>query len=95
MSAYVYILECADGRYYTGSTRNLEERLDQHHSGKGSVYTKTRLPIKLIYVEEFENVGDAFYREKQIQGWNRKKKEALIAEDFNKLVPLSRNKSVE
>jgi putative endonuclease len=75
---FTYILECSDGSYYTGSTNNLELRLQQHNDGFGSKYTARRLPIKLLYYEKFARVDYAFYREKQIQGWNRKKKEALM-----------------
>ena len=75
---WMYILKCADGSYYTGSTNNLELRIAQHKAGEGGNHTKKRLPVKLVYYEEYENVADAFYREKQVQGWSRKKKEALI-----------------
>lgn len=75
---WMYILLCADGSYYTGSTNNLERRILQHQLGEGSNHTKNRLPVKLIYYEEYERIDLAFYREKQIQGWSRKKKEALI-----------------
>lgn len=75
---YLYILECADGSYYTGSTNNLELRLAQHQAGKGANHTQKHLPVKLVYFEEYERIDQAFYREKQVQGWSRKKKEALI-----------------
>lgn len=78
MNGWVYILESADGSYYTGSTSNLELRLAQHQAGEGSNHTKKRLPVKLIYFEEFQRIDNAFYREKQVQGWGRNKKEALI-----------------
>jgi putative endonuclease len=78
MKAYMYILECADGSYYTGSTTDLERRLAQHQAGVGANHTKKRLPVKLVYYEEFARIDEAFNREKQIQGWSRKKKEALI-----------------
>lgn len=78
MRGWMYILECADGSYYTGSTNNLELRLAQHQNGEGANHTKKRLPVKLLYYEEFQRIDEAFYREKQVQGWNRKKKEALI-----------------
>jgi len=74
----MYILECSDGSYYTGSTNNLELRLQQHQSGIGANHTKKRLPVSLVYYEEYQRVDEAFYREKQVQGWSRKKKEALI-----------------
>ena len=75
---YVYILKCSDGSYYTGSTTDLERRIQQHQVGEGANYTKRRRPVKLIYFEEYDRIDVAFYREKQIQGWSRRKKEALI-----------------
>jgi len=78
MKGWMYILECADGSYYTGSTNNLERRFAQHQNGEGANHTKKRLPVKLVYFEEYDRVQDAFYREKQVQGWSRKKKQALI-----------------
>lgn len=75
---YMYILECADGSYYTGSTKDLEKRLWEHQNMLGANYTKKRLPVKLVYYEEYQRIDEAFYREKQVQGWSRKKKEALI-----------------
>lgn len=89
MKAYTYILECSDGTYYTGSTKDLELRLQQHQNGQGANHTKKRLPVKLVYVEEFQRIGEAFYREKQIQGWSRKKKEALIEGNQNILPKLA------
>lgn len=74
----MYILQCCDDSYYTCSTNNLELRLVQHQSGEGANHTKKRLPVKLVYVEEYARIDEAFYREKQVQGWSRKKKEALI-----------------
>ncbi len=89
MKGYMYILECADGSYYTGSTNDLERRLEQHQNGEGANHTKKRLPVQLVYFEEFQRIDDAFYREKQVQGWNRKKKEALINGFQEKLPELS------
>ena len=77
--AWMYILKCADGSYYVGSTKNLELRIAQHQSGKGSRYTSGRLPVELVYGEEYERVVDAYAREKQVQNWSRAKREALIA----------------
>ncbi|PKN89320.1 MAG: hypothetical protein CVU51_00865 [Deltaproteobacteria bacterium HGW-Deltaproteobacteria-1] len=90
MKGYIYILLCSNGQYYTGSTNNIEIRLVQHQNGEGSNYTKRHLPVELVYVEEFDNIKDAFYREKQIQGWSRKKKEALINGEYSKLPELSK-----
>ncbi|TGL65094.1 GIY-YIG nuclease family protein [Leptospira jelokensis] len=82
---YMYILVCSDGSYYTGSTKYLNRRLDQHQMGEGANYTKKRLPVKLIYFEAYSRIDHAFYREKQIQGWSRKKKESLMSQDFQEL----------
>jgi putative endonuclease len=90
---YVYILECSDGSYYTGSTIDMETRINQHNSGQGANHTKKRLPVKLVYLEEFQRIDDAFYREKQVQGWSRKKKEALIDNKFEELNKLSECKN--
>ena len=76
--AWMYILKCADGSYYVGSTRNLDLRMSQHQSGKGSRYTSGRLPVELVYTEEYDRVIDAYAREKQVQNWGRPKREALI-----------------
>lgn len=78
MKGYMYILECVDGSYYTGSTKDLQIRLAQHQAGEGANHTKKRLSVKLVYFEEYNRIDEAFYREKQVQGWSRKKKEALI-----------------
>ena len=81
----MYILECADGSYYTGSTKDLGRRRSEHQNSHGANYTKKRLPVKLVYVEEFSRIDEAFYREKQVQGWSHKKKKALIESDIDKL----------
>ena len=86
---YLYILECSDGTYYTGSTKDFSRRFEQHQAGEGSLYTRKRLPLKVLYVEEFPAINEAFYREKQIQGWSRAKKEALIQGRRNCLHKLS------
>ncbi|MBE9114135.1 GIY-YIG nuclease family protein [Nodosilinea sp. LEGE 07298] len=86
---YTYILECADGSYYTGSTWNLEKRLWEHQNRLGANYTAKRLPVKLVYAEECDRIDQAFYREKQIQGWSRKKKQALIVGAWDQLADLS------
>ncbi|MGK9475364.1 GIY-YIG nuclease family protein [Melioribacter sp. OK-6-Me] len=90
MKGYVYILRCSDGSYYTGSTNDLERRLWQHQNGEGANYTKKRLPVELVYYEEYERIDEAYYREKQIQGWSRKKKEALIEGRFEDLSVLAK-----
>ena len=88
---FMYILECSNGAYYTGSTVNLELRLKQHQNGEGANFTKKHLPVKLIYFEEFNRIDVAFYREKQVQEWSRKKKQALIDGKSSELPELSKN----
>ncbi len=90
MKGWMYILECSDGSYYTGSTINLQLRLTQHRAGEGANHTKKRLPVKLVYFEEYLRIDEAFYREKQVQGWSRKKKEALINGMSEKLEELAK-----
>ena len=92
MSGWLYILECADGTYYVGSTRNLEHRIYQHTQGEGSKYTAKRMPIKLVCAIEFPDVNEAYQREKQVQGWSRAKREALIKGEFDKLPELAKKK---
>ena len=87
---YMYILQCSNGAYYTGSTIDLDKRLAQHQAGEGANFTKKHLPVSLVYYEEFQRIDDAFYREKQVQGWSRAKKEALIKGETNLLNELSK-----
>ena len=75
---YMYILRCDDSSYYTRSTWHIEQRLEEHNTGRGANYTARRLPVELIYYEYYERIDEAFYREKQVQGWTRRKKEALM-----------------
>lgn len=64
---YIYILECTDGTYYVGSSWHVLERLEQHNDGPGSVYTRSRLPVTSVHVEEYPSIADAFGREEQVQ----------------------------
>ncbi len=86
---YVYILKCSDDSFYTGSTINVEKRIIEHQDGKGANYTQKRLPVTLVFIEAFTSITEAFNREKQIQGWSRAKKQALIDENFDKLPELA------
>jgi putative endonuclease len=79
MKGYMYILKCANDSYYTGSTKQLDIRIAQHQAGEGANHTKKYGPVELVYFEEYDRIDTAFYREKQIQGWSRKKKEMLIS----------------
>ena len=78
MKAYMYILNCADGSYYTGSTTELDARVVQHQNGEGSIYTRERLPVKLVHFEEYPRIDREFWREQQVKKWSRKKKEAAF-----------------
>ncbi len=75
---YVYILQCSDGSYYVGSTTDLERRLFEHQNGLIKGYTEARRPVELVWTAEFPTEHDAFLRERQVKGWSRAKKEALI-----------------
>ena len=90
--AWMYTLECADGSYYVGSTKDLERRISEHLLGLGSRYTSGRLPIKLVYGEEYKRITDAYYREKQVQNWSRAKREALINGNAKLLPHLAKKK---
>ncbi len=91
MGGYMYILLCSTGEYYTGSTKNLKKRVAEHQRGEGANFTKARLPVKLEYFEKYNRIDDAFYREKQVQGWRRQKKKALIQGDPQLLPFLARS----
>ena len=91
--AYLYILLCADGSYYVGTTvGGLERRLAEHDAGTFDGYTARRRPVKLLF-QHFERLEDAAAAERQIKGWRREKKEALIRGDYTSLQELSRRTS--
>ena len=91
MSAYFYILCCSDGSYYAGTTRDsLEARVGQHQLGILDGYTASRRPVTLVFYQEFQTVEDAIAAERQVKGWRREKKEALIRRDFALLPALAR-----
>ncbi len=80
MKFFIYILECKDGTLYTGSTKDLDNRLVQHNNGNGAKYTRCRCPCKLVYSEEFETRSEAIHREREIKKLPRKEKLNLIKE---------------
>jgi len=88
------MLKCADASYYVGHTDNIEQRLSQHKSGKISGYTATRLPVELVWMENFNSREEAFFAERKIKGWSRKKKEALIHGDWQAISEFSKNRQV-
>lgn len=75
---FTYVLLCADKTFYTGSTWDLIIRLREHKNGEGSSYTSRRLPVRVVYYEQYERIGDAFLREKKILGWTHGKKRMLV-----------------
>jgi putative endonuclease len=90
VSTFVYILRCADGSYYVGRTReSLETRVAQHNAGTFGGYTARRRPVQLVFHQEFAHITDAIAAERQVKGWRRAKKEALIRGDFHLLPMLS------
>ncbi len=90
MRYWIYILRCADGSYYTGHTDNLEKRMAEHLAAEIAGYTATRLPVVLVYSESFASREEALAREREIKGWNRRKKEALIRMDWVEVSRLAR-----
>lgn len=91
--SWVYILKCSDGSYYTGCTTNLEKRIQEHNFNKYDNYTSARLPVELVYSQQFANINDAIAAERQIKGWSKSKKVALIKGDFDLLHNLAECKN--
>ena len=89
---FVYILKCKDNSFYTGFTNNLERRLYEHNAGLSKEsYTYDKRPVELVWYEMFTEPTQAILIEKKIKGWSRRKKQALIDEDWDKLVKYSKN----
>jgi putative endonuclease len=87
----VYILRCADNSFYTGITNNVEKRFAQHQEGYDpDSYTYSRRPVELVYCADFLDPKQAIAFEKQVKGWSRAKKEALIAGNWNKITELAK-----
>jgi predicted GIY-YIG superfamily endonuclease len=91
MSFHVYILLCADASYYIGHTDDLETRIADHTCGGISVYTRKRRPVTLAFSESFATREEALARERQLKGWSRAKKEALIKGNWTRLKELARH----
>ena len=94
---FTYILECADGTYYVGSTWDLERRISEHNEGLGAAYTRLRRrrPVRLVWSEWFDRIEDAYLFEKRVQGWSRKKREALIEGRYAELPALAHRRRRE
>lgn len=90
MSVHVYILLCADGSFYTGSSPVFERRVAEHQAGEGGTWTAKRVPVRLVFSEEIPTLREAFEAERQIKGWRRAKKMALIEGKFELLPDLAR-----
>lgn len=95
MSFAAYLLRCADGSYYAGHADDLNRRLGQHQSGECGGYTAARLPVALLWSQEFVTREEALTAEQQIKGWSRAKKEALIAGDWGRVSVLAKKRFVK
>jgi len=93
MSFWVYLLECSDGSYYTGHTDDLEARIDQHACGSiPSCYTYKRRPFSMVFSQPFETREEALAAERQIEGWGRGKKSAMIRGDWTEVSRLAQSR---
>lgn len=90
---HVYILRCADGSYYVGSTEDLKGRENAHNNGRGAKYTFLRRPVQLVCSESYDSLEKSMGRERQLKRWSRTKKEALIIRDAARLKQLSKRRS--
>jgi putative endonuclease len=95
MGVYVYMLRCADGSYYVGSATgdDLAQRVDQHNARTHKGYTFSRRPVVLVWSEHFDRITDGIAAERQLKGWSRAKKEALLRSDWTRVAELSRRRS--
>ena len=91
--AYTYILQCSDNSFYTGVTNDIERRVFEHQNGMNKCYTSKRLPVKLVWCSEYIDFSSAIALEKQIKGWRRAKKIALINGNWDELIELSKSYS--
>ncbi len=90
ISHFVYILRCSDGSYYVGVASDLHDRVATHNAGRGPRFTSLRLPVSLVFSEPYPSLSSAKRRERQLKGWSRAKKEALMRGDRQSLRELSR-----
>lgn len=89
---WMYILRCSDGSFYIGHTDDLERRLGEHHAGRFQCYTQSRLPVALVHSQTFGTREEALAAERQVRGWSRAKKQALIDGDWTRVSELARGK---
>ncbi|MDX9694312.1 MAG: GIY-YIG nuclease family protein [Bacteroidales bacterium] len=91
---FVYILKCSDESYYTGVTNDLERRMNEHQNGVNKEsYTHNRRPVELVFYNDFNDINQAIAFEKKVKGWTRKKKEAIIDDNWEKLKELAECKN--
>ena len=88
---YMYILKCFDGLYYVGHTDDIKKKIAMHNEGNVTIFTQRRLPIELVFMQDFATRAEAIEMEQRVKGWSRKKKEALINGNWNELIRLSRS----
>jgi len=87
---FVYILKCNDGSFYTVLTNNIEQRIAEHNNKQGGEYTALRTPVDVVFLESFPSKSEAIILERQIKGWSRKKKQALIEGNWSKIAHLAK-----
>jgi len=92
MTFWAYMLYCGDRSFYVGHADNLEARIAAHQAGSASDYTSRRLPVKLVWSQEFGSRMEALEAERQIKGWNRAKKLALIRGDWDLISNLAQSR---
>ena len=92
MAFYTYLLRCSDGSYYAGHTDDIDRRMAEHSTGACGGYTAKRMPVTLVWSDSFMTRDDAFAAERQVKGWGRAKKEALVAGDWVLISQLARNR---
>ena len=95
MAFYVYMLRCVDYSYYVGHTDDLEGRIAQHHAGEIPGYTQNRRPVLLVFLQEFATREEALAAERQLKGWSRAKKEALILQNWDRVRRLAQSQTKE
>ena len=89
---YLYILQCSDNSYYVGHTDNIEKRVAEHNSNQYQCYTSTRLPIKVVFTQQFTSRDEVIIAEQRIKNWSRQKKEALISNNWEQVSLLAKKK---
>jgi predicted GIY-YIG superfamily endonuclease len=91
---YIYILKCADNTYYTGHTDNIEKRIEEHKSNTYECYTSTRMPVELVYLENFASRAEALEAERKIKKWGKRKKDALVSNGWDGILALRKKKLI-